>query len=799
MSERAPEPEARGGDYEPPLPHVTATAVLSTWVGVLCLPMLRGRFIAAYYNDQYSTGYAFRAWAAAQWKALGEFPLWNPEIYGGMPFVAGMHGDLFYPTAWLRLLLPTHVAMNLGFAVHYVLAGVFTYWFLRTIKVSWVGAVLGGVAYQLSGVIGSYVSPGHDGKLFVTAVLPLGLVGLTWAVRDRRWEGYAVFALSVGLALLSPHPQMAQYFLVAAGLYTLYLVFEARREAPLSRRAVALVPALLAVVVGVGISAIQYLPFYAYIPFSPRDGSVLRDFAFSASYAIPWQHVPELVLSRFAGESFNGTYWAANGVKLHSEYLGLPVVALAVLGALHPDRRRMIWWLGGIGALLLLVALGSATPFYRLWWSVVPFVKSTRAPGMALFVVAFVVSVFAAFGVERVQGRAGRTHVLPWMVIAGVVVVLGLVGAFGAAAESLAQGIQTATGLPKVQAAVAAASGIRWGALASGVALAAAGGVVWGFLGGRVSSAVLAWGLLGVVGADLWWNARAFWNYSDVQHELFAPDEIKTFLQRQPRPFRVWNVGVYPQSSLMADGIAQWYGHHGNELHTFDVLNGREGVALTFRHEGHPTLRDLYAIEYIIVPTEAAPDTVPGFARVLDGVATSSGRRATLFRVTEPARYARLVPAALKTALDTTVATVLSPGFLDNVGRVVLLDRAAPVDPGPLTNPLPDPIGAAVEVVEWHPGMMRLEIRGGAPRDGYVLVGENHYKDWRAVVDGAEAPVVRGDGALITVPVAAGSRELTLTFVSREYALGRLLTLLSLGVVAVGVGAPPLFRRRKGA
>jgi len=125
-------------------------------------------------------------------------PLWNPEIFGGMPFVAGMHGDVLYPTAWLRLALPTHVAMNLGFVVHYVLAGLFMYGFLRRWGVSWTGAIVGGLAYQLAGVVGTYVSPGHDGKLFVTTLLPLALTGLTLGVRDRRLEGYALIALAVG-------------------------------------------------------------------------------------------------------------------------------------------------------------------------------------------------------------------------------------------------------------------------------------------------------------------------------------------------------------------------------------------------------------------------------------------------------------------------------------------------------------------------------------------------------------------------------------------------------------------------
>jgi len=66
------------------------------------------------------------------------------------------------------------------------------------------------------------------------------------------------------------------------------------------------------------------------------------------------------------------TYWGSNQLKFHSEYLGLPVVVLAALSVTAPERRRQILWLGGIGLLFLLISLGAATPFYRVWWTLMP-------------------------------------------------------------------------------------------------------------------------------------------------------------------------------------------------------------------------------------------------------------------------------------------------------------------------------------------------------------------------------------------------------------------------------------------
>src|SRR3989441_12334318 len=67
-----------------------------------------------------------------------------------------------------------------------------------------------------------------------------------------------------------------------------------------------------------------------------------------------------------------------------------------------------------------------------------PMVKKTRAPGMAFFVVAFVVACFAGLGAERIERKEAGKAFTPWLAVAGVVVLLAVSGIFGTMAESLA-------------------------------------------------------------------------------------------------------------------------------------------------------------------------------------------------------------------------------------------------------------------------------------------------------------------------------------------------------------------------
>jgi hypothetical protein len=780
--------------YEPKRPLLAATGLFALWIAILSLPMLAGQWLAGPWSDQYSTGYAFRAWGAEQLRRTGHVPLWNPELFGGLPFVGAMHGDIFYPTSWLRLVLPTATVMNLGFVIHYVVAALFTYALLRRLKFPWIGAVVGGLAYQLSGLIASYPSPGHDGKLFVSALLPLALLALVLALREKRWEGYGLLALSVGLALLSPHFQMTYYLLIASGLFALYLTFGEPTEEALPRRLAALGLALGAVVLGFGVAMIQILPFYRYLPYSPRAEGYYG-FAGSTSYAIPWAHVPEFFLKWFTGSG--DTYWGPNPLKLHSEYLGLPVVALTVLGAGEAKRRRLILWLGGIGLLFLLISLGAATPFYRVWWTLMPYVKQTRAPGMAFFVVAFVCAVLAALGAARVERKDGARQGVAWLVAAGIVALLAVSGALGGAATAYAAGHEEAVGHALSPAADAARPAILLGGLTSAVALGALALLAWAWRRGRLIAPAFASLLALVVASDLWFNARPFWRYSDAHRTLFRTDSLTTLVRATPLPFRLLDLGVYPTfgSALMADDIPQVLGHHGNELHAYDQLLGGKNE---WRYLGLPALWDLLAVRYVVAPEGQAiggTEFAARFRPVLQNVATSAGVTATLYERTDPAPYARVVPAAVKLPEERIIPTLLDPRL--DPDRVLLLPSDAPVQPARLDS-MPAPSASRAAVTAWAPGTMTIRVDPAPDRDSYLLVSENWYPNWHATVDGRAALALRSDQTFLSVPLPRGAREVRLTYASASYRTGQGITLASLAAVLLALALPAVLRRRRG-
>lgn len=424
-----------------------------------------------------------------------------------------------------------------------------------------------------------------------------------------------------------------------------------------------------------------------------------------------------------------------------------------------------------------------------------PYVKQTRAPGMALYVVSFVIGLFAAFGVERLELGEGKHHASVWVWVGTAVALFGLVGVLGTVAQSLAASGEFSQS--RVAQAVAASDGIRWGAFWGGSALAVAGISVLLAVRNRLgtSTALLIIGL--AASADLWMNSRSFWSYSRPDAEVFAHDAVQDYFEGVEQPFRVFDIGFplgrasYPGSALMARGVNQVFGHHGNELRHFDELWGGKNQ---WTNWGNSNLWDLYAIEYLLVPSSAEGlDSIAGFELVLRDAITAPGVVTNVFRRSQ-VQYARLIPGAVVLPESQVIPTVLDQRF--PLQRVVVFDEAEDLAVEPFQE-LPAPLDIDANVTDWQPGSMTITFADPAPQKSYLLVSENYYPDWKATVDGVETPVFRGNHSLITVPVPQGARTVELRFESAEYRIGKRITFASLFLVLIGF-VVPVVRRRKG-
>lgn len=779
--------------YTPRFPVLVATGIFVLAALSLLYPMLSGKILGG--SDQINVGYAMRNYAAEALQHTGHLPQWNPFIFGGMPLwaVPG-HFDVFYPTAWLRWFISADHALVLSFVIHFVVAGLAMYALLRTLRTSWTAAVVGGLGYELTGILASMVSPGHDGKLFASALAPLAFVALIRAIRHGKTGSFGWFALVIGLEMLTPHYLAAYYVLIACALFTLWLVFldpeRLRDRSPVGP----LVLAAMGVAIGLGIAAIELLPVQHMVAYTARGpGGASLGYDYATSYAMPPAELPTVILPQFNGV-LPEHYWGSNFFKDHTEYIGAIVLTLAIFGAGAVKRRRLLLPFGGLGLLFLLVAWGGHTPFYHLWY-LLPKMGQFRAPGLAFFMVALVTCVFAGFGVDRLlEGGVGQRLLVGVLATLGGIAVLATAGLLQGLTESMAD--------PRMLAqAQGNASALQAGGLRLLVVVLVGGAVLFLVNRAALGAVGAAAALIVVVGADNWSILRVFPTWLPPASVTFRDDVFTTAMKKTPLPFRAYSpaspdnpdpnangqinvLDVYPAAALMARGVPSLLGYHGMESQDFDALLGGKNV---WSNQFASNIWDLYAVKYFATTQE--PPVVPGYHKILgpieldDPVAVAP--QGVLFERDSATRWVRVVPAAVKIPEDQIPGTIANPGFPVN-SYVLFPDTSAVqgtvVPSKGMTTPAPPTNSASLAA--WAPGAMTVSLSGSDTRPTWLLVAENWYPDWHAEVDGKPAPVLRGDGAMITVQLPPAARQVVLKYDIVSYHRGAWITIVSL-VLAV--------------
>ena len=772
---------------------------------------LPGRQI--YGTDYLAGGYFFYDFIAER-LAAGALPKWVPYVYGGIPLFANP-GSTYHPVHLLAdFVFPVPQVLAAVFLIHFCIAGVGMYLLARELGCrSWV-ALIAGVAFQFTGITMSWVYAGHDGRIMVATVAPLFFFFLHRGIRTRRLASFAGAAATLAFALLSFQIQNSYYLLLAGAIWAVFCLFQlgvVRRHALLGRT-VAL--GLGAVAFGFLLASVNFLPFLDYVPESPRSVEGGRGYEYSTSYSMPPAEILSLAVPEQAGVSLADpvtgeplfpAYRGENAFKLHTEYVGAFVIVLFALGAFFSRRDRYWWFFGGLTLFAFSIALGGHTPLYRAYYEFLPGTKQFRAPSLSFFVVALSLVSMAALTLERIaQLRAERVSprmgggnteedhplkAVPWIV--GAVVALAMIGAAAAAGDPSAP-----------PDAPTAAEGWARFALFAGLV----GGAVWLFAAGRLTGRLAAVALLLITLTDLWIIDRRFFHTIEGPEEIFAPDDVVSFLLAQPSEDRIWTFPFpRPYRSASQNGgnfpmlydLEQAGGEHPNPLqrwieylgageqtytdwHNFiaqaDVVETREGQAIAFRSV--PGFLDAANLRYIV---SMAPLVHPNFREVHRGSAliyenTSALPRAYLVPRVEEIPEDQMIEAMRATEWDPREIAFVPPGSGLNLSAASLQ--------------------GAANLVEYRPD--RVVVRARSDRPALLVLADNYYEGWEAEVDGRAAEIILANNTFRGVPIPAGEHTVIFTFDPEDLYIGFWLYLGGFALL-LGYGAWLLIRRRRSA
>jgi hypothetical protein len=129
-----------------------------------------------------------------------------------------------------------------------------------------------------------------------------------------------------------------------------------------------------------------------------------------------------------------------------------------------------------------------------------------------------------------------------------------------------------------------------------------------------------------------------------------------------------------------------------------------------------------------------------------------------------------------------------SMGSIGPRGPIGLIGPIGPMDASRPAAVLSLPATNAPQVHDEGPNQRRISLPPGSA--GWLMVSEAWDAGWRAEVDGAPTPVLRGDGGLMAVPLGpAGAREVRLRFLPTSVLVGLAISLAGLvGVLGLVLG-----------
>ena len=196
------------------LPHLGAIAIFLLAAALFCKPALEGNQL----NQHDNVSWKGMAQSAFEYKeAKGHFPLWNANLFGGMPnYQIAMEGKSILPNLINIFSLGLPKPMNFFF-----LACIFFYILALAMGSTPLVGALVAIGYSYSTYNPVIIAAGHDTQMIATACMPLLLAGLLLIYNRTYWLGLSLTTLGAYLLIAANHLQITYYFLLIAVLITI--------------------------------------------------------------------------------------------------------------------------------------------------------------------------------------------------------------------------------------------------------------------------------------------------------------------------------------------------------------------------------------------------------------------------------------------------------------------------------------------------------------------------------------------------------------------------------------------------
>lgn len=737
--------------------------------------------------------------------AAGQLPLWTDLLGNGAPLLANHQTAFFYPPNLLLRLLPVEHALGYLVVLHIIGAGLAAWIWGRMLRLDDLGCSVLALSYALGGYVVGRTQ-------FVTMVaayawLPLLLALTERLVRRRSVLDIVWLGSALALQFLAGHAQTWFYSVVLLLLYGLY---RARSVRPLLMM-------LLALVVALGLAAVQALPTAELTLHSQRTDGVDRDFAMTYSYW-PWRLLTLLAPDLYGNPALGNYAGYANYWEDHA-YVGvLPLLcALLAIGrwgrhCVARLRRRMDaaggpdrWGVGApqpffaaLGVLAIILAMGKHTPLYPFLFDHVPGFNFFQAPARLMLWFAIAASTLAGIGIHRFR-LSYRVQYGARLMLAGALAAFTVAWVAGRGGLAPAQVYMPALERMAVLLALACAALLLRGRALDDPDT-------------RVARSLLpqpAWQALVVVlvSADLTLAAAPL--TPTISAKLYRTANLAATVLGSDMPSRLHVDAAY-QYDLM---FHQYFTfkrfapaelRHWQSLRTslLPNLNAVDGVACTGNNDPLVVERWRSLLEHV---RPDSPSTAERLLRLMNVGFVLTRQPLPGWQAVDGIPHLYRLPAPLPRAWLVEHSQVIHDAqqVLAHMIEPTFDPRTSVLLEAPLGLPASSTSQAAMLAASFDSALFSLReefnrrtIRLTTTRPAYLVLAYTYYPGWHATVDGQSVALVRANYAFMALPLAEGSHEVVLQYRPSSLLWGACISGLTIGALAGIIAYQARYKRK---
>ena len=323
------------------------------------------------------------------------YPLWNPYIMSGVPYYFDPVTVEIFSTTGLMVFLMNDVAvaMNLGYLIDVILAGIFMYWLVFELTKRHFAGFISGIILMIGLFIRAIMLGPGGTTLDAYFFMPLIFLTLLRALKSKQWLFYSVVSGSLlGLMIRGgPDLKVVSWFGFAVCFLFLFHLIGKDIKGRLIK--VFLIGLILSAI-GAGLVMQKLIPTMEYL--DTTNKAELTFERLKTEYT-SFKDISFGLIQPFDSNVFK------MGYEGEGRQIGIVIFLLALYG-IYANRKNKIVLSLMLTAILIILILNG--PVFWVIWKFVPMFHSFRHIYRAAIVFLFAIAILAGFGVASIMSKA---------------------------------------------------------------------------------------------------------------------------------------------------------------------------------------------------------------------------------------------------------------------------------------------------------------------------------------------------------------------------------------------------------